>query len=140
MLEPPPFRNSLSPSSTQLTGNKPFLFALGVFGKLSRTGTTFDSNSMFPIAHALTYQVPRTFSSSDMTDMRYYYVIEYFHEKSTNYRPCSRISRNKLVISRITGVLSFTDHGKNSFFHDSRNLRSGRILASLSYSLMLVAR
>ena len=35
-----------------------------------------------------------------------------FHEKWANYRPCSRISGNKLVISRITGVLSFTDHGK----------------------------
>ena len=35
-----------------------------------------------------------------------------FHEKWANRRPCSRISRNELVISRITGVLSFTYHGK----------------------------
>ena len=35
-----------------------------------------------------------------------------FHVKWASYRPCSRISRNKLVISRITGLLSFTDHGK----------------------------
>ena len=33
-----------------------------------------------------------------------------FHEKSAYYRPCSRISKNKLVISWITGVLSFRDH------------------------------
>ena len=30
-----------------------------------------------------------------------------FHEKLANYRPCSRISRNKIVISRITRKIFF---------------------------------
>jgi len=46
--------------------------------------------------------MPTRHSSSGMRD---YYVHWIFHEKLANYRPCSRISRNKSVISRITGVI-----------------------------------
>ena len=45
-------------------------------------------------------------------------------KKLANYRPWSRMSRNKLVISWITGLLLFTHHG-NSFVHDSRRLKIG---------------
>ena len=50
-----------------------------------------------------------------------------FEEKFTNYRPCSRISRNELVILRITGLLLFTDHAEKFFrsrFTASENRRS----------------
>lgn len=50
-----------------------------------------------------------------------------FHEKLTNYRPCSRILRNELVILRITGLLLFTDHAEKFFpsrFTASENRRS----------------
>ena len=46
-----------------------------------------------------------------------------FHEKLANYRPCSRISRNKLVFFTNHGI-TFV-HGSreiNSFVHDSRQL------------------
>ena len=63
---------------------------------------------------ALVYQVPRKFS-----------LIVY--EKLTNYKPCSRILRNELVILRITGLLLFTDHAEKFFrsrFTASENGRS----------------
>ena len=50
-----------------------------------------------------------------------------FQEKFTNYRPCSRISRNELVILRITGLLLFKDHSEKFFrsrFTASENRRS----------------
>ena len=50
-----------------------------------------------------------------------------FQEKFTNYRPCSRISRNELVILHITGLLLFTDHAEKFFrsrFTASENRRS----------------
>ena len=45
-----------------------------------------------------------------------------FREKLANYRPCSRISRNKIVISRITG---YGSRERYSFVHDSRQSKIG---------------